>query len=81
MPPALSARSERPLMAADMAASQSPRGALYLMLQNRIYRGEIVHKGKSYFPAEGFYECRCRADLDMAYRDPTAWLTMQSAAN
>jgi site-specific DNA recombinase len=24
------------------------RGALYLMLQNRIYRGEIVHKGKCY---------------------------------
>ena len=24
------------------------RGALYLMLQNRIYRGEIVHKVKSY---------------------------------
>jgi site-specific DNA recombinase len=24
------------------------RGALYLMLQNRIYRGEIIHKGKSY---------------------------------
>ena len=24
------------------------RGALYLMLQNRIYRGEITHKGKSY---------------------------------
>jgi site-specific DNA recombinase len=24
------------------------RGALYLMLQNRIYCGEIVHKGKSY---------------------------------
>ena len=24
------------------------RGALYLMLQNRMYRGEIVHKGKSY---------------------------------
>jgi site-specific DNA recombinase len=24
------------------------RGALYLMLQNRIYRGEIVHKGESY---------------------------------
>jgi hypothetical protein len=22
------------------------RGALYLMLKNRIYRGEIVHKGK-----------------------------------
>jgi site-specific DNA recombinase len=27
------------------------RGALYLMLQNRIYRGEITHKGQSY-PAE-----------------------------
>jgi site-specific DNA recombinase len=27
------------------------RGALYLMLQNRIYRGEIVHKERSY-PAE-----------------------------
>ena len=24
------------------------RGALYLMLQNRIYRGEIVHKEQSY---------------------------------
>ena len=24
------------------------RGALYLMLQNRIYRGEITHKTKSY---------------------------------
>ena len=24
------------------------RGALYLMLQNRVYRGEIVHKGESY---------------------------------
>jgi site-specific DNA recombinase len=24
------------------------RGALYLMLQNRVYRGEIVHKDKSY---------------------------------
>jgi site-specific DNA recombinase len=24
------------------------RGALYLMLQNRIYRGEIVHKGATY---------------------------------
>jgi site-specific DNA recombinase len=24
------------------------RGALYLMLQNRIYRGEIVHKERSY---------------------------------
>ena len=27
---------------------QLARGAIYLMLQNRIYRGEIVHKGKSY---------------------------------
>jgi site-specific DNA recombinase len=27
---------------------QIARGALYLMLQNRIYRGEITHKGNSY---------------------------------
>jgi len=27
---------------------QLARGALYLMLQNRVYRGEIVHKDKSY---------------------------------
>ena len=32
-----------PRMAARLA-----RGALYLMLQNRIYRGEITHKGNSY---------------------------------
>jgi site-specific DNA recombinase len=25
-----------------------PAGVLYLMLQNRIYRGEIVHKGQHY---------------------------------
>jgi DNA invertase Pin-like site-specific DNA recombinase len=38
-----------------MASDGSPygaqplsRGALYLMLQNRIYRGEIVHRDKSY---------------------------------
>jgi site-specific DNA recombinase len=30
---------------------QLSRGALYLMLQNRIYRGEITHKGNS-FPGE-----------------------------
>src|SRR5215510_166897 len=30
---------------------QLARGALYLMLQNRIYRGEIVHKDNSY-PSE-----------------------------
>ena len=28
--------------------SRFSRGALYLMLQNRIYRGEIVHKGAAY---------------------------------
>jgi site-specific DNA recombinase len=32
-------------------AQKLSRGALYLMLQNRIYRGEITHKGNSY-PAE-----------------------------
>jgi site-specific DNA recombinase len=32
-------------------AQRFSRGALYLMLKNRIYRGEIVHKGQS-FPGE-----------------------------
>ena len=32
-------------------AQRFSRGALYLMLKNRIYRGEIVHKGKA-FPGE-----------------------------
>ena len=29
-------------------AQKLSRGALYLMLQNRIYRGEVTHKGNSY---------------------------------
>src|SRR5882672_4920723 len=37
------------------------RGALYLMLQNRVYRGEIVHKDQSY-PGE-----------HKAIIDPTLW--------
>ena len=32
----------------EYGGQQIARGALYLMLQNRIYRGEITHKGKSY---------------------------------
>jgi site-specific DNA recombinase len=32
----------------EYGGQQLSRGALYLMLQNRIYRGEIAHKGKSY---------------------------------
>ena len=30
------------------AVNGSPAGALYLMLQNRIYRGDIVHQGVAY---------------------------------
>ncbi len=44
----------KPRKAADgspYGAQRFSRGALYLMLQNRIYRGEIVHKGKA-FPGE-----------------------------
>jgi site-specific DNA recombinase len=33
---------------ARYGAKPFSRGALYLMLSNRIYRGEIVHKGQSY---------------------------------
>jgi len=32
-------------MAPRYGGQKIPRGALYLMLQNRIYRGEITHKG------------------------------------
>ena len=32
----------------DYGGHKLSRGALYLMLQNRIYRGEIVHKDKAY---------------------------------
>jgi hypothetical protein len=41
------------------------RGALYLMLQNRIYRGEIVHKGKSY---PGEHEAIVDEALGTVYR-------------
>lgn len=43
------------------------RGALYLMLQNRIYRGEIVHKDKAY---PGLHE---------AVIDEALWVEVQSA--
>ena len=36
------------------------RGALYLMLQNRIYRGEIVHKDQAY-PGEHRVDRRRRS--------------------
>src|SRR5437762_1383546 len=42
------------------------RGALYLMLQNRIYRGEIVHKDQTY---PGEHE---------AIIDPTLWDAVQT---
>src|ERR1700694_2733339 len=47
------------------------RGALYLMLQNRIYRGEIVHKDQTYL---GEHE---------AIIDPALWDAVQArlAAN
>src|SRR5712692_746264 len=47
------------------------RGALYLMLQNRLYRGEVVHKETSY-PGE-----------HPAIIDPVLWETVQAklAAN
>jgi site-specific DNA recombinase len=43
--------SSKLLTAADgtrYGAKPLARGALYLMLQNRVYRGEIVHKEMSY---------------------------------
>jgi site-specific DNA recombinase len=47
------------------------RGALYLMLQNRIYRGEIVHQGVAY------------SGQHQAILDPELWQIVQDklAAN
>ena len=43
-------RSKRRIRAdgAEYGGQKLSRGALYLMLQNRIYRGEITHNGNSY---------------------------------
>jgi site-specific DNA recombinase len=43
-------RSKQRLLSDDTpyGGQKLSRGALYLMLQNRIYRGEITHKGNSY---------------------------------
>ena len=43
-------RSKRRLLAngTPFGGQKLSRGALYLMLQNRIYRGEITHKGNAY---------------------------------
>jgi site-specific DNA recombinase len=47
------------------------RGALYLMLQNRLYRGEVIHKDQ-------FYPCQHEAIID-----PELWQIVQDklAAN
>jgi site-specific DNA recombinase len=46
-------RSKRRILAdgTPFGGQKLSRGALYLMLRNRIYRGEITHKGNAY-PAE-----------------------------
>ncbi len=43
-------RSKRRILAdgTPYGGQKLSRGALYLMLQNRIYRGEITHKGNAY---------------------------------
>jgi len=43
-------RSKRRTLAdgTDYGGQKFSRGALYLMLQNRIYRGDITHKGNAY---------------------------------
>ena len=61
-------RSKRWTSAAGRSRGGKPigRGALYLMLQNRIYRGEIVHKDEHY---PGEYE---------AIIDPALWDAVQA---
>ena len=52
-------RSKRRILAdgTPFGGQKLSRGALYLMLQNRIYRGEITHKGNAY-PGEHPANCR-----------------------
>ena len=52
-------RSKRRILAdgTPFGGQKLSRGALYLMLQNRIYRGEITHKGNAY-PGEHPRDCR-----------------------
>lgn len=45
------------------------RGALYLMLQNRIYRGEIVHKGTAY---PGQHDCIIHPEVWQSVQDKLA---------
>jgi hypothetical protein len=41
------------------------RGALYLMLQNRLYRGEVAHKG-NFYPGQPRSNCRLGALAERA---------------
>ena len=52
-------RSKRRILAdgTPFGGQKLSRGALYLMLQNRIYRGEITHKGNAY-PGRASANCR-----------------------
>jgi site-specific DNA recombinase len=50
----------------EVAHEAGARGALYLMLQNRIYRGEILHQGTAY---PGQHE---------AILDPELWQIVQN---
>jgi len=50
------------------------RGALYLMLQNRIYRGEITHKGSAY-PGEH------KAIVDQALWDKVQAVLVENRVN
>jgi hypothetical protein len=53
-----------------LAGSQHfSRGALYLMLQNRIYRGDIVHQGEAY---PGQHEAILEPELWQAVQDRLA---------
>ena len=54
-------RSKRRILAdgTPFGGQKLSRGALYLMLQNRIYRGDITHKGNAY---PGEHPANCRQD-------------------
>ena len=60
---------------AEYGGQKLSRGALYLILQNRLYRGEIAHKGNTY-PGEH----PAIIDKPLWARKPRSWGSVSGAA-
>jgi hypothetical protein len=70
--------SKKRITQGDATGSTFSRGALYLLLQNRLYRGEICHKGSGYageheaiVPAELFEQVQAQLERNRVNRSTT----------